>query len=310
MKIDNLLAQYLYQYKKLALPGIGTFTIDENTVFPDEHSRVRSGIEGIGFSPKTTTADEDSLIKFIQEQTGKMRPLAQSDLDSYTMLAMQFLNIGKPFFIEGVGTLNKVKEGILVFQGGTPMSVKTSDLTEKQADAKNNTAYFDNKPSDGNAGANMKRLLVFLAVATTLGLIIWGGLYLYESNTAASEAAPVTVAADTSALIKAQDTAAITVTDSTLMPPLSTSPPASQAAASTLSAGEYKFVFETTNKARALKRYEYLRQFSKTQIETTDSITYKLFMVLARSAADTTRVKDSLNAWYYGSGPIRITIQH
>ena len=44
-----------------------------------------------------------------------MKALASSDLCSYIELARQFLNIGKPFQIEGIGTLVRNKSGELEF---------------------------------------------------------------------------------------------------------------------------------------------------------------------------------------------------
>ncbi|MFN8244987.1 MAG: hypothetical protein U0T56_01200 [Ferruginibacter sp.] len=37
-------------------------------------------------------------------KTRKIKPLATSDLESFTMLGKQFMNIGKPLILEGLGT--------------------------------------------------------------------------------------------------------------------------------------------------------------------------------------------------------------
>ena len=43
---------------------------------------------------------------------------ASADLDSYLVLGKQFLNIGKPFIIEGLGVLEKSQQGDYEFRQG------------------------------------------------------------------------------------------------------------------------------------------------------------------------------------------------
>jgi hypothetical protein len=66
LKVDNLLAQYLYQYKSLSLPGIGVFTLDKNAVFQEDSNKIKVPIEGITFNNKINTKMDDSLIDFIK----------------------------------------------------------------------------------------------------------------------------------------------------------------------------------------------------------------------------------------------------
>jgi hypothetical protein len=163
-----------------------------------------------------------------------------------------------------------------------------------------------------------------LGVLVTLALIGWGGYYLYSKNTndttavLQTENKPVagpdsTAAAMTTAIpdssgqkpdsmgksIKKDSTAV--KTDSSVTP-----------------SGGYKFIFETTNrKARALKRYEQLKDVTilknyhnKVGLETTDSISFKLYTIVPCAATDTSRVKDQLNAWYYGTKEIKVKMEH
>jgi hypothetical protein len=83
------------------------------------------------------------------------------------------------------------------------------------------------------------------------------------------------------------------------------------APASNIPAGSYKFVLETTDKkARALKRHAFLLPLNKDiKLETKDSITYNISVILPATPADTLRLKDSLNAWYYGTRPIKVRIE-
>ncbi len=111
LKLSSVFAQYLYQHKKLNLPGIGSFDIDPSVSVPDvaEKSSADFG-QYIHFTNKPVARPDEEFIDFIRVQTGKIRPLAESDLESYLSDGKLLLNIGKPFFIEGVGTLHKVRE--------------------------------------------------------------------------------------------------------------------------------------------------------------------------------------------------------
>ena len=112
MKLAALLAEYLYQQKKLDLAGIGTFLIDPSS---RANSDSQHPSAEISFQYNTSVKDDDALISFISAQTGKMKTLATSDLASYVELGIQFLNIGKPLQIEGIGTLVKMKSGKFEF---------------------------------------------------------------------------------------------------------------------------------------------------------------------------------------------------
>ena len=96
MKIDQLITQFLYQTKRVSLPGIGTFTTDGSTV---------------RFENKSDAQISKELIEFVKTNTGKMQSLAESDLESFIMLNQQFLNIGKTLYLDGIGTLVKAKDG-------------------------------------------------------------------------------------------------------------------------------------------------------------------------------------------------------
>jgi len=56
---------------------------------------------------------------------------------------------------------------------------------------------------------------------------------------------------------------------------------------------------ETANKKRAFRRYAQLKEFeNKIQMETADSITFKLYFELMALPTDTTRIRDSLSRYY------------
>ena len=60
-------------------------------------------------------------------------------------------------------------------------------------------------------------------------------------------------------------------------------------------AANYKFVLDNFKKFRAMQRFEQLKEIGwPVQMETTDSVTFKIYMLLPVATTDSTRAKDSL----------------
>ncbi len=322
MKVDNLLGPYLYQYKKLSLPGIGSFTLDDKAVLPDDTAKIKTPIEGISFDPKTGPQLDDSLIQYIKEQTGKMKALAEADLYSYIATAFQFLNIGKPFYFEGIGTLQKNKDNAYSFAAGTVIPQKTEEAPARYSDASRKSTYNSDATAAKSSSFTAGRILVSLGILATLALIGWGGYYLYKKNTAEplipqqqATPAPVTAAPIDSTGKNPDSTHLAAQKDS-----IAATPPAPSAKTDTarVAAGSaYKFIFETTGKkARALKRYTQLKGVTILKsynnivsLETKDSLSFNLYTLVTCTPADTARVKEQLNAWYYGTKEIKVKLE-
>jgi hypothetical protein len=289
LKLAPLLAQYLYQEKKLNLAGIGTFLLD-----PSARTSADSlhASEGISFQYNPGIQDDDNLVAYISTHTGKMMSLASSDLSSYLELARQFLNIGKPFQIEGIGTLVKNKAGELEFTAGHVLVDKMKETGIKELSAtsisdQSLTTYESLKPHVDRTPPYKAIFLGFLVLATT-AVIIWAGYRVYKNNSdkkGQDEQDPT------------QETMAIVDTAKYLAPTKDTVTAAPQN--ETPNKNSYRFVIEVTNKQRALRRYSMLREGGvPVQIATDDSVNYQLFLVLAATPADTARISDSLTTWY------------
>lgn len=281
MKIPSLLAQYLYCHQRLDLPGIGTFLLDNASLAALENSKQRlSLLEGVTFTFNPSLPESPGLIAFIAEKTGKMKPLAASDLDSHLQLAHQFLNIGKPFTFEGIGILTRIKPGEFEL---TPISVATEKVKERNgkeseaAPAKEiaTEKYESFLSSDSKIG--WKKPVAGLLIICGVGLTIWGGYEISKrvkknnpaSLTESVKQEPV-VPADTS--VVAQDTVVVQPE------------PVEK---------NYKYVLEVARSKRAFKRYNQLKEINwQVHLETSDSIQYKLFMLLPVS--DTSKTLDSL----------------
>ena len=290
MKLAPLLAQYLYEHKKLDLAGVGTFLLDPSA---RRNPDAQHASEGISFQNNSSVKDDEALIRYISEQTGKMKPLASSDLDSYIELARQFLNIGKPFQIEGIGTLVKMKSGQFEFTPDHLLVDKVKDSGMKELSATSTsdgslTTYESLKPHVEKSPP-YKRLFVGLLIVATTALIIWAGYKLYKNNSSTNPAEEQTTTEET-----------VPVTDTAKIVPLARDTiSASKQPINTQPTGTYRFVIEVANKQRAIHRYETLKKGGvPVHISTDDSITYKLFFELPATPADTARISDSLTIWY------------
>ena len=171
MKVQDLLAEYLYQNKTLILPSIGSFEL--NSAINIYETKEESWPEdAITFTQNSNAAVEDHFVSYLVQHSGKMKPLALSDLDSYISNGVQLLNIGKPFTIKGIGALTKMGNQ-LSFQQGHPVIEKSEqtttyvvkDRTRQKEEIKE--LNFDSETRKGSS----RRLLIILASVVAPGLI-------------------------------------------------------------------------------------------------------------------------------------------
>lgn len=293
LKLAPLLADYLYQHKRLDLPGIGSFFMDPGAVIQSDNNKngKPTPTEGISFENNTSIKEAPDLIGFISAQTGKMKALAAADLSSHLELVQQFLNIGKPFLLDGIGSLVKIKSGSYEFTSGAILTEKLKDLTAKEATATSATeeSFSSYDPLVGNKTnpPAWRRPVVALLILIGAGLAVWGGYTVYKKNASKREiaASAGNITTDPPAN-PAPTTAAIDSNANAI------------AAANKIPDGNYKFIFEVANKKRALARLNTLRTYQwNMQMETKDSQQFKLYMILPAMAADTTHLLDSFTAF-------------
>ena len=277
MKLSSLLAQYLYTNHRLDLPGIGTFVLDPSTISTLENSKQRSTVlSGVSFEYNTSVKESSELIAFISSQSGKMKALASADLESYVQQAQQFLNIGKPFEFEGIGTLVKKQKGEFVF---APLSVPTEKLKEQKTKEpapvtlEESSAQYESFLGSQKANVGWRRPVIALLILAGAGLAIWGGYTI--SRKAAT--ADVTEVVDTTHVITPKDTVIAAVPEP-------------------VKPKDYKYILQISKRNTALRRYKQLKEnLWDVNMETKDSVDFKLFMLLP-IRTDTTRVVDSLTA--------------
>jgi hypothetical protein len=286
VKIAPLLAHYLYSNKRLDLPNIGTFLLDNSVSIEADNSRHSKNtvLEGVSFESNSSIKEpSDDLIQFISTHSGRIKPLATADLDSHLWLAVQFINIGKPYHVEGIGNLTKINSGGFTFTPGPVLTEKLSDYVAKEAA---NTALREADDNYKNifyskkSSFNWKKPVAILLVLAGIGLAVWGGYTVYKKTSDKKEAATNNKKAENNLptdTIQQQKDSIINIQ------PI-------------IYEGKNKFVLEVSNLKRATQRYNKLKSFLwDVQIETRDSVTYKVFMLLPVATADTLRVKDSLS---------------
>lgn len=301
MKLPLLLTQFLYQNKRLNLPGIGSFTLDPSVIIPEDIDKnPHEIVQGIEYNNKPVYKADDDLIEFIKLHTGKMKSLAEADLESYLTLGIQLLNIGKPFYFDGIGAIIKNQDGKYEFTPGEYVSIqKDNPESEKKEKEDKRKSVFEEKHDNYEPQTNATRkFLITVLVVGGLALVGWGGYTLYKKNTyqentpIANPITPDTVATKTDTI--ATDTNAVKNDAVKIQKPatlINTMPGDS---------AKYKYIIlATPNKYRALKRYNQLLSFDlKIKMDTKDSSFFRLYFTFPARIKDTLRIKDSLNNQY------------
>lgn len=183
MKIDQAFIYYLLRFKELPLQGIGVFTLEGSIPEPSDPDKPFVIPEdAISFTYNPRIGEDPDLVHFISEMTGKIKPLASADLDSYLTLGRQFINIGKPLILPNIGTIEKTNTGELIFKGGqhimerlTPNKVSTE---VEEAEPKEAESFSDFPAQPKNAG----RGILYLIILIIVGLTAWA-LWKYGFQT-------------------------------------------------------------------------------------------------------------------------------
>ena len=279
MKISPLLAQFLFSNKQLSLSGLGRFLLDD--------------AGGINFQHDISVREDAELVSFIAENTGKMKSLVASDLESNLELARQFLNIGKPYLFEGIGTLSKNKFGTIEFVQSNSAQEKNRDTSgegrDKTSTTENSFTDYEEmfSPRKPKPPAT-KRILPWLVAIAGLSLAVYGGYLVYTKTKNKNEP-----------IIKKEEIKPIILPDS-LPKPKDTTTIVTKLVDT---AGMYRFVIEKAAKQRAFSRYNYLKEnLIDVKMDTRDSLLFNLYFLLASSPADTAKKKDSLQRLYSTRG--------
>jgi len=297
VKIEQVLVHYLLRTKKLTLQGIGTFQLEgpiPESDDPEKPVPIPENSISFHYDPKAT--EDEELVNFIVIHTRKIKPLASSDLDSFLSLGRQFLNIGKPFVLQSLGTIDKLSSGELVFKPGhivaqkiEPQKIK-SEETENVAEEEN---LFNDYQKERKKNVGSKGLLALLVVII-LGFAIWVTWYYgfskkTNNDNLKSTEAIVPVLEDSSHLKKDSTVNVNTVADSNNS--------IKENRADTNSFNIVVRQYRSIN--AALARLKELKNYRRNVIMyTTDSVIYKIAEPFKLPLSDTTKILDSLKRYY------------
>ncbi len=173
MKIEQLIVQHLYNSKKVSLEDIGTFYLSPNVNLNGDDKDVVLPENAITFEFQPKAPRDESLVDFIVQHSRKIKPLATSDLESYSILGREYLNIGKPFIIEGLGILQKTQFGKYEFTQGHTINPKLEAQAAYIKEKDDHVIDFSSPARKNNSGKNGMIVLILIIVALSAAAIIY-----------------------------------------------------------------------------------------------------------------------------------------
>jgi hypothetical protein len=275
-RITQFFRTYLADQGSLSLPGFGVILFDGSSA-DEGPSDVGDGFPpgSLSFRPDVGGAWDEDLIQRIAAETGKMRTLVVSDLDSYLQFGHELTNISKPFHIEGIGWVQKDHRNEVSFMQEDSPSVSSASRNRKSV----SKAARSGSPIPWRTIAIGAGLAVLAMVAYWVAsrLDVSGSFTKWRASRRASDSAEATPApsADTAKLAKT--------------------------APSTTPSVNYPFsvVLEISSRERALKRYADLKEWGHNiRMATKDSVRFKLYIPIQAPLSDTARHRDSLRIFF------------
>ncbi|HSN08364.1 MAG TPA: hypothetical protein VLS85_04955 [Hanamia sp.] len=288
MKIEQVLVHYLLKNKQLTLKSIGTFHLDAS--IPDSADAEKPIVipeNAITFTYDSRAAEDEGLVDFIVEHTKKIKPLAASDLDSFLSLGREFLNIGKPFNLPNIGTLEKLNSGVLTFVPGQliaqrmePNRIRNEEEAQEHEESLFNDYQKERKANNGG------KIVLMLLVLIILGFAVWA-VWRY----AFSKKEVVENLTSTEGITPVKDSAA--KADSATAPETKTTLPASDTVSFNVVVSEYRTKNAAEFRLKELKSYH-----RNVILYTDDSSIFKIAEPFNLPLTDTTKILDSLRGYY------------
>ncbi len=299
MKIEQLLVQHFFIAKEVTLQGMGTFKLSPDFVMPQEKDKDSQIPENsISFQYNSRATEDDALIDFIVQQTRKMKALASADLDSYLVLGKQFLNIGKPFKIEGLGLLVKNQQGEYEFTQGYSFNSKNEEPAAAVKEKHDDDEISFGSESKKTPGSSKKALLI-AAIVIGLGMtgaVAWYFLAKNKNNKPEEVTESPAVKQDSIPVSKATLDSLANKADSTATALLSTA---------NNNGYTFKVVIKNYPSLLAAQRaYDRLTSYGhKLLLYTTDSVIFKVALPLNTPLSDTAHARDSVRQFLFGGNP-------
>jgi hypothetical protein len=294
MKIEHLIAQYLYTNKKVTLQDIGVFYLSDNVTIPMDHAKdAVLPDNAITFEYNIKAKQDEGLVDFIVQQTRKIRPLASSDLESFTILGRQFMNIGKPLPIGGLGILQKNQHGEYEFIQGHTVNPRLEPVPANLKEKDEEEIVFATPPRKTNGKTGMViALVLFLLLVASVAFY-----FVYKNNKDKKNEQMLVqnTSTDTSQVKK----------DSSIKPTIPLKDTINPAVVMNNDPGSFKIVIrEYKTQSHTNEIYSRYKSWGHNIIQyTNDSSVYKLAIVFSRPLSDSTKIKDSLQTIFVGSTP-------
>lgn len=181
MYIEQHLAGFLSENKSVTLEGIGTFYL-LNSANADLKNSIEFPADSIEFSPNAKAIQDDLFIAYLMEKTKKIKPLLTSDLESYTLVCNQFLNIGKQLSLKNIGVLYKKQKGEFEFkQGNTIIDiVENPQAISSEKKPPNEISFASVSKKKSLFASNKTGIAIILALF--IGIVIYLIVNQYTQN--------------------------------------------------------------------------------------------------------------------------------
>jgi len=291
VKVPELMLKYLLQNKILHIQGLGSFSLTSGTISQDDQIPAGS----VSFKLDAKTKEDPELINFISAQTGKIRPLAAADLESVIIQGKQFLNISKPFILDGLGILQKDMRNDIEFIQYVAPDKNENHRSEKRKDE--DSIHFNENylTPIGRKSDHSRNLTMAALIFVGCSIIGWVGYYFYQKS--GNEEIQLSQISLSSA--PAIDTTQNVVTEPQSLTPADSLNKSISLPPAEVSDARFNVVVEVAKKNRAYKRYADLKEWGhKVIMYTEDSIEFKIAFPIEAPLSDSIRYRDSLSHFF------------
>jgi hypothetical protein len=290
-RIESLLSEFLYKQGSLNLPAIGVIRCENALAIDNDEDTgaYRFSPESLGFEYAPRTELDDELVTHIARETGKMKSLAASDLQSYLEFGQELINIGKPFHIKGLGVLQKTATQDIEFVPEEDPRSNTERGGKPGTETRHHASDVDAPFSYEETTASFLPRNLLWGVGLLLTIIGGYALFKYLRDSGGTSTKGETVV-----VLQKPDT-------------LQTDTASKAASTETGSAnpGVFRVVLENSNRERALSRYADLKEWGHDiRMSTKDSSLFKLYIPIDAPLSDTARHRDSLRIFF--GRPVRV----
>jgi hypothetical protein len=273
-KYDNYIHEFLLQEKEISLERIGTLKLPENNE--------------IEFVADRKALTSPAFISYVGEKLGKNTVLMSNNIESYLEQARQFINLGKPYVIPGLGNIYITKTGQYAFEPHFSSDTQAEDMTDNYQHL---TEPLEKERKKKGVMGLAAALVIIIVVAAGYGI------YKYWKNNKTTEpvASENTTTPTEDTLVNNNDTVSLkpdSIPTTTATTPLQPGEEAS-----------FKFIIEQThNVRRAYNRNAQLIALKipihLDSIKGADSTMYRLYFIKTARTEDIPHIKDSLMNWY------------